>query len=64
MDVVIAVSQPTKQQHGVLFRYFLVHSDTEGTDSLMKDSDNDAKIFTMTVLISSFLIYNSVGNID
>jgi len=38
--------------------------DTEGTDSLVKDPDNDAKIFTIAVLISSFFIYNSVGTID
>ena len=38
--------------------------DTEGTDSLEKDADNDAKIFTLSLLISSYFIYNSVGSID
>ena len=30
----------------------------------MKDNDNDTKIFTLAVLISSFFMYNSVGSID
>ena len=38
--------------------------DTEGADSLEKDADNDAKIFTLSLLISSYLVYNSVGCID
>lgn len=29
-----------------------------------KDVDNDAKIFTIASLISSYFIYNSVGTID
>ena len=37
---------------------------TEGSDSLEKDYDNDAKIFTMALLLSSYFIYNSVGSID
>lgn len=32
--------------------------------SLNRDSTNDAKIFTLANLISSYLIFNSVGNID
>lgn len=38
--------------------------DTEGTDSLEKDVENDTKIFTLALLIASYFIYNSVGNID
>lgn len=38
--------------------------DTEGADSLEKDAENDAKIFTLSLLISSYLVYNSVGSID
>ena len=38
--------------------------DTEGSDSLEKDYDNDTKIFMMALLLSSYFIYNSVGSID
>jgi hypothetical protein len=38
--------------------------DTEGTDSLVKDPENDTKVFTLAVLISTYFIYNSVGSID
>lgn len=48
-----------EKYHNLIF--FL---DTEGTDSLVKDPDNDAKIFTLAVLMSSYFIYNSVGSID
>lgn len=30
----------------------------------MKDADNDAKIFTLAVLLSTYFIYNSVGTIN
>ena len=39
-------------------------TDTEGTASLNRDANLDAKIFTLATLISSYLIYNSVGSID
>ena len=42
----------------------MISIDTEGTDSLVKNIDNDTKIFTLAVLISTFFIYNSVGSID
>ena len=32
--------------------------------SLNKDSDSDAKIFTLANLLSSYFVYNSVGSID
>lgn len=38
--------------------------DTEGSASLSRDTNVDAKIFTIATLISSYLIYNSVGAID
>ena len=38
--------------------------DTEGSSSLEKDPDSDAKIFTLSLLISSYLVYNSIGVID
>jgi hypothetical protein len=38
--------------------------DTEGLGSLEEDINHDAKIFALALLISSLLIYNSVGSID
>src|ERR1700744_5500448 len=38
--------------------------DTEGLGSLEEDANHDAKIFALALLISSLLIYNSVGSID
>lgn len=32
--------------------------------SLNRDSTNDAKVFTLANLISSYLMFNSVGSID
>ena len=55
-----------EQQNNYLF--FLgkkeTNSDTEGTDSLTKGPDNDAKIFSLACLISSYFIFNTVGSID
>ncbi len=38
--------------------------DTEGLGSLEEGEQNDTKIFLMAMLLSSYFIYNSVGNID
>lgn len=38
--------------------------DTEGLGALDQDSDHDARIFSLAVLMSSAFIYNSVGSID
>lgn len=38
--------------------------DTEGLGSLEEGENTDIKIFLMAILLSSYLIYNSVGNID
>ena len=38
--------------------------DTEGLGSLEEGENTDIKIFLMAVLLSSYLIYNSVGSID
>ncbi len=38
--------------------------DTEGLGSLEEGQNTDMKIFLMAVLLSSYLIYNSVGSID
>lgn len=43
---------------------YIFFIDTEGTSSTNRDSTNDAKVFTLANLISSYLIYNSVGAID
>lgn len=31
---------------------------------MVKDPENDTKIFTLAVLISTYFIYNSIGSID
>lgn len=38
--------------------------DTEGLGSLEEDVNHDAKIFALALLLSSLLVYNSVGSID
>ena len=38
--------------------------DTEGLGSLDEDANHDAKIFSLALLLSSLLVYNSVGSID
>ena len=38
--------------------------DTEGLGAFDEDENHDAKIFLLALLLSSLLIYNSVGTID
>ncbi len=38
--------------------------DTEGLGACDEDENHDAKIFLLALLLSSLLIYNSVGTID
>ena len=38
--------------------------DTEGIDALDATDDNDVRIFTLALLLSSLFVYNSVGAID
>ena len=38
--------------------------DSEGIGALDEDSAHDTKIFSLTILLSSIFIYNSVGSID
>ena len=38
--------------------------DTEGFGALDTDSNHDVRIFTLTILLSSYFLYNSVGGID
>ncbi|XP_041425598.1 guanylate-binding protein 1-like [Xenopus laevis] len=53
------VPHPTKQGHA------LVLLDTEGLGDVEKgDSKNDAWIFSLAILLSSSLVYNSLGTID
>ena len=38
--------------------------DTEGLGAFDEDQNHDAKIFLLALLLSSLIIYNSVGTID
>ena len=38
--------------------------DTEGFGALDEDSNHDIRIFTLSILLSSYFIYNSIGSID
>ena len=38
--------------------------DTEGLGALDEDSNHDARVFSLALLLSSYFIYNSVGSID
>jgi len=38
--------------------------DSEGIGALNEDTNHDSRIFTLSLLLSSFFIYNSVGIID
>ncbi|KAI9221288.1 guanylate-binding protein [Blastocladiella britannica] len=42
----------------------IVLLDTEGLGSFTKTETHDVKIFSLAVLLSSFMIYNSLGTID
>ncbi len=45
-----------------MFEVFLV--DSEGLGGVDKNQSYDMKLFALTVLLSSFLIFNQVGVID
>ena len=55
-------SEPIQSLSGSSETVLLV--DTEGLGSLEEDQNHDAKIFALALLISSLIIYNSVGSID
>ncbi len=38
--------------------------DTEGLGAFDEDENHDSKIFLLALLLSSMIIYNSVGTID
>ena len=42
----------------------IIFMDTEGLDSVDRNSNTDTKLFTLSVLLSSYFIFNSVGAID
>ena len=44
--------------------YYIFFLDTEGLDSIERDSNADSKLFALTVLLSSYFIFNSLGCID
>eukprot|EP01016_Furgasonia_blochmanni_P011120 TRINITY_DN14920_c0_g1_i1.p1 TRINITY_DN14920_c0_g1~~TRINITY_DN14920_c0_g1_i1.p1 ORF type:complete len:287 (-),score=54.74 TRINITY_DN14920_c0_g1_i1:58-861(-) len=54
-------TKPVYNERDDALIYFI---DTEGSGSTEKDSNHDAKIFSMALLISSYFLYNSVGCID
>lgn len=47
---------------GQLVQYFVI--DTEGTGGLQADQTHDLLTLTLAALLSSLLIYNSVGAVD
>lgn len=53
------VPEKYKDNHGREFTVVLL--DSEGTDAVGAEGVNDHAIFTLSVLLSSVLIYNSVG---
>ena len=56
-------SEPiTLEKDGEVFDIFVM--DSEGLGGVDKNQNYDMKIFTLTVLLSSFLIFNQVGVID
>ena len=44
--------------------YYIFFLDTEGVDSIERDSNADSKLFALSVLLSSYFIFNSLGCID
>lgn len=43
---------------------YILFMDTEGLDSVDRDANNDSKLFALTTILSSYMIFNSVGAID
>ena len=54
-------SRPVYSQKDNLYIIFM---DTEGLDSVDRDSDTDSRLFALSVMLSSYFIYNSIGAID
>jgi hypothetical protein len=56
-------SEPiTIEKDGEVFDIYVM--DSEGLGGVDKNQNYDMKIFTLTVLLSSFLVFNQVGVID
>ena len=53
-------SEPVKVNEDT---YMLI-IDTEGLNSVQRDINIDIKIFSLSILLSSVFIYNSIGHID
>ena len=54
-------SKPVYNEKENLNLFFI---DTEGLDSVDRNGDTDTKLFTLSVLLSSYFIFNSMGAID
>lgn len=52
----------TENSSGQMVKMIVI--DTEGLGAFDEDENHDAKIFLLALLLSSLLIYNSVGTID
>lgn len=56
-------SEPiTIEKDGEVFDIYVM--DSEGLGGVDKNQNYDTKIFTLTVLLSSFFVFNQVGVID
>jgi len=55
-------SQPVKLSEDHDFETIIL--DTEGLNSVQRDATLDAKLFTISLLLSSTFLYNSIGHID
>jgi len=54
-------SKPIYIEKDNLYLFFM---DTEGSNSIEKTAQHDAKLFSLAILMSSYFIYNSLGVID
>ncbi|KAI9141250.1 guanylate-binding protein [Paraphysoderma sedebokerense] len=58
------LSQSQLQEAGFPSDISIILLDTEGLGSFTKTESHDVKIFALAVLLSSYMIYNSLGTID
>ncbi|ORZ33540.1 guanylate-binding protein [Catenaria anguillulae PL171] len=59
-----ALDKPSLRRRRLPDTMNIVLLDTEGLGSFTKTETHDVKIFALAVLLSSYLIYNSLGTID
>lgn len=57
-------SEPLEVKNEDGSSFAILFLDTEGISSTAADTEHDARIFSLAVLLSSLIIYNSVGVID